>query len=386
MRTYLNIFCLLFLLFSCQERSSDELTVIDVKNGKSAEILLSEYFSSVEYIPLESKKETILSPSARFFVSEKEIIVIDKEILLFDKKTGEFKGTVSRQGQGPEEYSMLFRASYYDISNSVLASKGNQWIEINCETGQTKLVKKPDLSDMMRFSANDEKSAEFSMFMDPLMYSTKLNDDLYIGYVNNADGKNPMKLVYFDATGKIQLVIPNYLTFEGNDATMIFYAPIFDVSEDRTLFKEACNDTVFVLAEDKIMPVYLFDMGGKGLAYSEQDNEEKMANAMMIKMMYESANYLFFQYDYLTNKFVGVMDKSTGQVRLAKDGFANDLHDFLPLLPQYQNMQGEVISVIPAEKIIEFQENTNKGKHSALAHLENVQEDDNPVIAILIPR
>ena len=65
---------------------------------------MSSYFSSVEYIPLESTKETMFATNTNIFVSEKDIVVIDnRQILLFDRKTGKFKRTVSHIGQGPDE-------------------------------------------------------------------------------------------------------------------------------------------------------------------------------------------------------------------------------------------------------------------------------------------
>ena len=381
------IFPVLFIcLISCQQKITDRITVIDMKSANSAEIPVSSYFSSVEYIPLESTKETMFKPYANIFVSDKDIVVIDsRKILLFDRKTGKFKHTVSQMGQGPNEYDDSMGSTYYESSNSVLVNKGNQWMEINCETGLSQTNKKPDVSDFMAFSSNSDLNKLYLRSMPPILHSAKISDNRYVGYIHNMVGNNPVKLIFYDREGTILAKAPNYLTFENNEDVMIQYPAFFYTSAKSILFKEMFNDTIFSLSEKDASPVYVFDLGGKGRAYSKQDEESNSNVYIYINSFFEEGDNFFFQYYYQSTPHVGVMNKKNLQIVISENGYTDDFNNFIHLDPKCQNLSGEAICIISPEKIIEYFEKTTE-VHSSLNHLRKIQEDDNPVIAILSPK
>ena len=380
-------FLVLFICFiSCQHKKTDEIIVIDMKSAKSGEIPVSSYFSSVEYIPLESTKETMFRPYAEIFVSDKDIVVIDDhQVLLFDRKTGKFNRTISQFGQGPNEYDDLMGSTYYESSNTILVNKGNKWMEINCETGLFQTNNKPDVSDFMEYSSNSALNALYFRSLSPVLYSAKIHDNCYAGYIHNMVGNNPVKLIFYDREGTILAKASNYLTFENNENVMIQYPAFFYTSAKSILFKEMFNDTIFSLSEKDASPVYVFDLDGKGREYSKQDEESNSNVYISINSFFEIGDNFFFQYYYQSTPHVGVMNKNNLHVVISKNGYTDDFNDFLHLYPKYQNLSGEAISIISPEKIIEYFEKTTE-VHTSLNHLRKIQEDDNPVIAIISPK
>ena len=382
----ISVLVLFICFMSCQHKMTDGITVIDLKSAKSAEIPVSSYFSSVEYIPLESTKESIFKTQAEIFVSDKDIVVIDsRQILLFDRKTGKFKHTVGQFGQGPNEFDNLIGSTYYESSNTILVSKGNQWLEINCETGLSQTNNKPDVSDFMVYSSNSNLNKMYFRSMPPVLHSAKIHDNCYVGYIHNLSGDNPVKLIFYDRNGTILSKIPNYLTFENNENVMIQHPAFFYTSAKSILFKEMFNDTIFSLSEKNASPVYVFDLGGKGRAYSKQDEESNSNVYISINSFFEESDNFFFQYYYQSTPHVGVMNKKNLQVVISKNGYTDDFYNFMHLYPKYKNLSGEAICIISPEKVIEYFKNTTE-VHTSLNHLRKVQEDDNPIIAIISPK
>ncbi len=383
MKNVFTLFLCMLVWSSCQFESADDLPVIDCKNGEQQSLIIHDYFAEVTYIPLESTKECMLSDMARFYLSDKAIIVIDKEILLFDRANGKFLGKVGKKGQGPDEYVSLMGAAYYSRSNSVLADKGKQWVEINVPTQAATPVHKPDVSAFMRFSSNDEVNAELAMFMPPILYTEQLKDDLYAGYVHNIDGKNPVKLITYNRAGEIKSKIPNYLTFEDNTDMMMQYRPVFYTVQEETYFKEMFNDTIFRINATDASPVYVFDMGERGLPYSGQDKEFDWSLFKVVTGIGDTGDDLFFTYDFDSHSYIGVMNKKDGKVCFSKDGWIDTKNPFIPLFPNYQTPQGDVLCVLPAEKVAS-RFSTYKDTNVALEQLKTVREDDNPVVVILV--
>lgn len=92
-------------------QKSSVLPQIDVNvNYPEKEICLQDV-AEVSYIPLDSKDDMLFSGNVRSF-SDKGIVILDSknDALLFFDKQGKFQHAISRQGQGPEEYSMMFSA------------------------------------------------------------------------------------------------------------------------------------------------------------------------------------------------------------------------------------------------------------------------------------
>lgn len=118
----LSICSLFIILYSCHSRtSSDEVETIQFSNLKNIESIIfgdSNYLDSSFLVKLETNTESLLGNIAQIEVYDNSIFIYDKavqKILVFDLQ-GKFKGSISKKGRAPEEYSSLcgFYINPYD--------------------------------------------------------------------------------------------------------------------------------------------------------------------------------------------------------------------------------------------------------------------------------
>lgn len=117
MMKYIYIFFFGVALQSCSAPAStilenDEMHVIDIDNIEATStIKLSTYFSSLEYIPLETNSEALLGRINKLYAYNDTLFILDKVgskgLFMFDRKNGSFLGRVGAIGAGPGEYSNL---------------------------------------------------------------------------------------------------------------------------------------------------------------------------------------------------------------------------------------------------------------------------------------
>ncbi|MBQ8530425.1 MAG: 6-bladed beta-propeller [Parabacteroides sp.] len=86
----------------------------EMKKAQKGQLKLSDFFQSIEYVPLETTDKSLIGGGKRlkgFTVSSK--VIID-DMKLFDRKDGHFIGNVMNQGQGPQEYLFMFSIAVDD--------------------------------------------------------------------------------------------------------------------------------------------------------------------------------------------------------------------------------------------------------------------------------
>ena len=359
------------VLIGCSrgQQLSNTLSTVTFPKAMS-EILLSDLSATVKYVPLESKKECMLSDWVTFYMTDAYIVAVDRAIYLFDRQTGKFLRTLGKKGQGPNEYVSTMGSSFYGAFSSVTADKGDSWIEYDLETSCAEIVRKPDVNSLMRFSANDETNKELSMFMKPLLSTIKLDSSLYAGYLHNMDGKNPYLIIYWQKDVSIVKKIPNYLTFEDNPENIVQYPPSFYQYKGDYYFKENFNDTLFVLTDTGLQPYMLFDLGEASVPYERQDWIEDISTCVLPKVLGETDRSLFFVY----GSNVAWVDKETFAVKVAEDGFTDEKVGPFSLLPRYM-WGNEMLCVLSPLEVM--------GAAALPESLQGIQEDDNPIIAIV---
>ena len=111
MKKFLSI-VLLTTLVACSNSSKQsiesDLPVIDLEKEYPVKRIDIHEIADVEYIPLETTDESVLSVGATKIMSNKYIIVAENTLGLyyfnvFDRQ-GKYIRTIDRQGDGPEEY------------------------------------------------------------------------------------------------------------------------------------------------------------------------------------------------------------------------------------------------------------------------------------------
>lgn len=92
--------------------NNTKMYIIDIDKIEPAiDVKLSDFFSEIEYIPLETNDEVLLSRISKLYAYNDTLYVLDKlgcnALFLFDKKDGSYLGRIGSVGQGPGEYSKV---------------------------------------------------------------------------------------------------------------------------------------------------------------------------------------------------------------------------------------------------------------------------------------
>ena len=93
------------------KKDVSELPQIDVHTNYPEKEICLQDVAEVSYIALDSQDDILFRGNVNGF-SDKGIVIMDNpdnRLIFFDKQ-GKFQHIIQRQGQGPEEYSMLFDA------------------------------------------------------------------------------------------------------------------------------------------------------------------------------------------------------------------------------------------------------------------------------------
>ena len=391
MKCYLLQLFVLFMVFTLH---AQDITEIDLTQAKFVEVPANRIFDEIKFVPLETHKDGLLSMRSTFYLTDKYIIAVKflTGAYLFDRKTGAFIREISSFGQGPDEYKAYIYPDYgFDEKNNILFA--TDWISseisykgINIETNK--------VESAIKISVSKENTEEF-VPTSPW----RINDDMYISFCNNRTGKDKVRLVVFNKDGEIIKKHPNYLEYiNGGGISMPNNSGIFYDYKGLTYFKEwGYNDTIFCVDEKKMSPHIIFKLGEKQASYYHQKDLESSKGKYLIRFVHESNSFVLFNFSYFTeimsasgmsnpkaSTHTGYYDKKSKQVFISstpdfkKSGYSvNGLP--ISFYPIYISKNNEMVSIIDPEELTK-----NKDKiDSKYRHLlQDIQEDDNPILII----
>lgn len=97
------------LLSSCSVKNSDQ-KVLYVDITKEKELTASELFNKIEIIPLETTDKSLITAIGRIIEYDDRYYILDDRIAVlfcFDKQ-GKFIYKIDKNGNGPDEYSLIY--------------------------------------------------------------------------------------------------------------------------------------------------------------------------------------------------------------------------------------------------------------------------------------
>ena len=118
-----------FLLFLSCSRINENIKVETIKISLEDDscLLFSSLFSKVDYIPFETNDSSLIGTVERFRVfDDKVAIICNKSLLLFDTKTGKHLLTISKQGNGPDNYVSIYDTYIEQDHIEILDSNGKK--------------------------------------------------------------------------------------------------------------------------------------------------------------------------------------------------------------------------------------------------------------------
>lgn len=349
---------------------------------QGAEVPLSQFAESVEYIPLETTEGALIGRNASFYLFGDYIISIAfRQVYLFDRKSGAFIKELKRYGQGPDEYRNTQPNIHADEKRGVVYLKDNRNVSLGLNVkGETS------------FSFKTPQGAGAY-----IMGYAQLTDDLFVGFQANPVCEEQVKLMIFNKNGEVIKTFANHLQCEQDDLGSIS----FDSGEGsfyrwngQVGFKETYNDTLFMVSPDSLSPKAVFDSGDYGIAYKDKKRLEMAAGKdyHLITDLDETDEHLFFRLYFKEEMHSGLYNKQTRETQVVRsdksdiNGFHNDLDNFLPFSLKYATDDQQAVGFIEAPDVITWlEENPEKAKAlpTRLKPLSQLKEDDNPVLMIV---
>lgn len=371
-----------YFLSSCNDSGQkDENTYVhvDFMGAERKKLYVEDIFDSVEIIPLETSYSCLLADEPSVLAVTDSFIVLSnmmREAFLFNRKDGRFVQQVGKRGNGPDEYYFLvFDACFDQYNNLLYANRGDRWIGINIRNNKVEdRVFRPKISD---------KEGILSV-VNPY----RMNDSLYIGYVNNLTGKENLKLVVFNRNGEVVQTYSNTLFYQIEKEETIFFCPgyFYHYGADLHFYGGLYKDTLYTVKEEGLYPKYAIALNEKSPYETWGTSEYDSHDFHYLLHMMEYEPYLLFSYfekDRL-GPGVGLYDKKRNRTLRSesKDGGFVFREGKVPsFFPRYMDDNGYVVGYWTSTQWMDFLEK-QKDLIKIPDTLFSVKEDDNPVIII----
>jgi len=407
-----SLFCLVSFT-GCSSADRIEDNRIDIVTAFSNQKVLkaSDYFSEVRYVPLETTDESIIGKDAEMqFLGDKILITTAQgQCLLFDKNTGKYLTTVGHKGEDPEGYSSA-TAWINDQTGMIYLDSKKAWVAYNRSGQFEKRITIPDQLSGASFSYWDpvtfvaHTTGMFSSGKEEILF---FNEDSILSRLPiqeaiadkfDVSAINSVSVFKGGEEGYQKFGAPNLkgimeINFNEPDQgyMQLMGMTHFWHTKGDLYYKGDFNDTIYQVKEHQLIPAKILDMGEYSWPYEECFNK-KHDRSFIVTHILECDDYLllrFVQYIYNTEKrtaYTTILDKSKGIIQIApvEKGFKDDLSHFIPLQPYTVSSSGEYGGIIQAFDVVEwFEDNQGKTISPQIRHLQEIDEEDNPVLVLL---
>ena len=405
------------LLMACSPSAQTGEGQIDVLPALEnlTELKVSQLGKNIRYVPLETTDSSLIGSGYRLQLLEDGILVsyvgrTEAHCYLFDRETGKFIREIGHKGEDPKGYS---------------GSKAH----VHPVTGHLYFARNPN--KLMKYNQNGEFLGEVVMpnglpsGFYPLL--TKEGMLVYEGPAFNA--KHQSQLYYLDeAKGKTgDVALPavqqsEELKVEGiqgisvwsgglGDYGLLGYNGLIEIKlkddikekyvinypalwqmEDGFRLHEAFSDTIYHVKGLTLEPYLAFNLGDRRHPVEERGKKDGNEDKLTITYVTESKDLIYFQ---CAKNFYGEFQVYNGLYRKAdetvvmnkvQESFTDDLTHFLPFAPMTNTPKGEFAGTLTIEQIQAWQEEHPDAKlEGALAPLNNLDYDANPVVVIVEP-
>ena len=392
MTVIIKILIISLFVISCQNaknKDKNQIVTFDLKVlPKITNVKLSDLgFVDIEYIPIETNEQSLITGSDDLFLGNK-IITGDRvfliqhlnKILKFDSK-GSFVTIIGTVGRGPNEFTVAYDVGVEEKSQNIylLALSGTN----------------------MKFNVYSESGEFIKAFQIPFYsYEFRFIEDGILCYSENhmANIENSFNLI--DTNGRIIKSFPNKYPFKIKDAYFIWHENLFYRFNSRLFKKEVYSDTIYVFENMSLKPHMVIEVGEKLItpkARSEFDGLDLLKNYIDPLNLFEFGDYVYYEFiyryvvpdDVLIYGFIGSKKKNFQALINPGQGFTNDLDGGPNILPKTIQDDNTIIALVDALQLKAhvaseaFKNSTPKypEKKKELQKLANSLKDtDNPIL------
>jgi hypothetical protein len=391
-------FTILLLFTACSTAEQDpvlseEVITISVNLDEAAQLYMSEFFSELRYIHLETPEER---PIGRI----RKIIVKDDVIGLFDRARhsvwvytteGEYVNEVNiPRGRGPGELE--------EITDVIITRDG----QVHA-LGTFKVV---------AYDLEGRFVGETGYRFRAYRFTYDRNSGEYIGYASNSmntildDEHAGHNLLFFDKDGTIT---DSFLPIGTGREQMGFnISNRFPVYGNYQLFFPHLVDTVYTLGNSGVKPRYVLDYGRhsipeevfgrrgnySSLIYEWQEFREREITANNyvsgLSMFNETDLFIHFRFHAGGNQYNAIYDKERGVTHVGGARLTNDIdYGYVPFI--YDSSDEALYTIIEAADLIDHLHDLYENEPETYAHpntqslvrlAHSVSENSNPVLQV----
>ena len=393
------------IMTACGQKEAKTGNDIDIAGAievaSETPLNVSDYFTKVQYIPLETNDSSLIGIAPHVVVA-KDIIVassLNQPLKIFDRHTGAYISDVGSIGPGPKEYAKggFNEVNFWvDTEEELIYVQGwkNDFLVYD-KTG--KYVDRIEIEDEEHYNLYN---CYFLMHENKIWGHTKLHTNSKVPSVFCINKKNNQVQHLTTWTSdvfslanenlSISTRIGAYVAFGGHlttikdgDEKANFYAvgsPSLWKYDGNIRLKQAFNDTIYTITESGLVP---HDILGLGKWHWKEDDAfltEGCNDKLAVDYILEGNSYLYFHlrtglYDTKGTKiFCGFYDKEKESVSLMKGAVMMDEANNQKLSIRGTSADGGFCALIPADKLSE----ENKTRL-------NLDDDANPVVVIVEP-
>ena len=336
----------------------------------------------IEYIPLETNSEAILSKIKMFFSSGNDFFICDYggEILRFNRN-GEFLGKIGALGKGPNEFIVVASIAVDNQNNKVF-------------------ILSPPESKIFVYNFDGEfvKTIRCSETISDIYFI----DNMILCYSKNRNCSVEHSFEIIDVNGDNIKYFPNIYRCSLARGSVSFMSEICFYLYDNALhIKELFSDTVFQLRFPNFEGKFILDRKIKKPNPTIRENfgdieQLKGLNNTYIfdRMIFEFGNFIYYQVFHRQKGFLTIFSKNEPWLiyPFQSTGIVNDVDNGPEFWIQASNERNQAISWVFAHELKAhvasdaFKNSTPKypEKKRELERLANsLSENDNPVLMIV---
>jgi len=358
--------------------------VMDLSNSINniVEIPVSTIAKEIEYIPLETRTESLLDEVVKVTLADSFIFVSDvKKLLQFDRQ-GRFIRQIGSIGRGPGEYISV---SDFSVDNRkevvyIYSTNSDNMLIFNFKGNFIK-------SFMFKATSIQFEADSLSRFMFHLInLGKKEGIESYSWLLSDIDGNIILRISYsLDLEYKLG-------RFGSPRSPLYLYNGDFH-------FMEYGIDTLYCLNNYNKKPYAVFSLGDfkmdSDIQIHSPDDYVKYEKDLWIYDVLEDQNFLYLTTisGISTNKIRWIFNKQTKELAVLKDaGFKDDYYGLASFWPKSVYNDSILIDYIDAYKLVEILNRKISGYSAGSVKdftqmktylNENITETSNPILMIV---
>jgi hypothetical protein len=391
------LYIILCIIYGCNKNEllhkDMNYTVINIDAKKSIDGTgMSDIFSTIEYIPLETNDEHLIGEINQILVFKDRLYMADiyqtQSVFCYTKE-GKFLYELNRKGQGPGEYTTLDNISIDYDKERLLVYAGNMLLEYDLD-------------------GNYIESHKIDLWANDFFYTGNNRIAFYGDYTTNMEYEKEQMTPNLFVLENYNVVHTDlYFPSETNFGALT--SPLNSISTENNgtvSLLSAYNDTIYYVTADTVKRAYYIDFGDMKkdknfyqLIYSPTATRESIHEYEMnhdvcnIITVSETKNCLFFAYHHRniyhyvfyyknTNRVIDVYKKYTDEIDPIFP-IVDDIYGIRFVIP-YSTDGHSFYSYIDAYEIAEIKATVTDS--NLKKKFESLSEYDNPVIVKMTPK